>query len=117
MASTAERPLWEPSAERRRRATLTRYWDWASEREGRTFADYDELWRWSVDELEAFWAGIWDFCAVRASQPYEHVLPERGMPGARWFTGAELNYAENLLLGRDDGDLAVVSASELRPLT
>ncbi len=89
---------------------------WAGEREGRTFADYDELWRWSVDELEAFWASVWDFCGVRASQPYERVLAERGMPGARWFGGARLNYAENLLLRHDPDEVALLHASEARPL-
>ncbi len=89
---------------------------WAGEREGRTFADYDELWRWSVDELEAFWASVWDFCEVRASAPYERVLADRRMPGTRWFPGARLNYAENLLLGHDPEDVAVWHASETRPL-
>ena len=72
----------------------------AGERHGRDFADYDELWRWSVDELEDFWAEVWEFCGVLASRPYERVLAPRKMPGARWFAGAELNYAENLLLAR-----------------
>ncbi len=89
---------------------------WAGEREGRTFADYDELWRWSVDELGAFWASVWDFCEVRASQPYERVLAERRMPGARWFEGARLNYAENLLLGHEPDQIALLHASEARPL-
>src|SRR5271168_4408684 len=117
MASAVERPLWEPSAERRERATLTRCERWLEEREGRSFADYDELWRWSVDDLEAFWASIWDFCEVRASRPYDRVLEQRAMPGARWFVGAELNYAENLLLRGADDDVAVLSASEPRPLS
>ena len=52
------------------RAEMTRFMRWAGERRGRAFADYDELWRWSVDELEDFWAAIWEFCGVRASRPY-----------------------------------------------
>ena len=76
---------------------MARFMDWAGERRGRPFADYEELWRWSVDELEDFWASIWEFCGVRASQPYERVLGSHAMPGTRWFEGAELNYAENLL--------------------
>ncbi len=116
MASIVEQPLWQPSSERRERATLTRFMRWAGEREGRTFGDYDELWRWSVDELEAFWASVWDFCEVRASAPYEQVLAERRMPGARWFAGARLNYAENLLAGHDPRDVALWHASETRPL-
>ncbi|HZL55319.1 MAG TPA: acetoacetate--CoA ligase, partial [Solirubrobacteraceae bacterium] len=127
-------PLWEPSAAERERAAMTRFMGWAGERRGRPFADYDELWRWSVDELEEFWAGIWEFSGVRASRPAERVLDARRMPGARWFEGAELNYAENVLLGpRPDGAAprtrspgpavpdrsgapAVLHASELRDL-
>ncbi len=78
---------------------MTRFMAWAGERRGKAFADYQELWRWSVAELEQFWAGIWEFCGVRASQPYARVLSSHEMPGARWFEGAQLNYAENLLRG------------------
>jgi acetoacetyl-CoA synthetase len=115
-------PLWKPSAEDRDRAELTRFMRWLGERQGRRFADYDELWRWSVEELEQFWAGIWDFFGVRASRPYRQVLDTRSMPGARWFDQAELNYAENMLTdrrsgaGRDRHQIAVIHASELRDL-
>ncbi len=97
---------------------MGRFMDWAGERRGRTFADYDELWRWSVDELEQFWAGIWEFCGVRASKPYERVLASHEMPGTRWFEGAELNYAENMLArGAERPDeVAVLHCSELREL-
>jgi len=98
---------------------MTRFMRWAGERRGRPFSDYDELWRWSVDEVEDFWASIWEFFNVRASRPYERVLDSRRMPGAKWFEGAELNYAENMLTGlspggRDPSGVAVVHASELR---
>jgi acetoacetyl-CoA synthetase len=106
--------LWEPSAETLREAEMARYLRWAGERRGAPFASYAELWQWSVDELEDFWASIWEFCGVRASVPYERVLGSREMPGARWFEGAMLNYAENLLDGHADADVAVLSASEAR---
>jgi acetoacetyl-CoA synthetase len=103
---------------------MARFMRWAGERRGGAFADYEELWRWSVSELEDFWAAIWEFCGVRAAQPYTRVLESRAMPGAHWFAGAELNYAENLLGGSADADaaaiaerdarVAVVHASELR---
>jgi acetoacetyl-CoA synthetase len=130
-------PLWEPSAQQRERAEMTRFMRWVGERHapsgtlpaggqagGRSFADYEELWRWSVEELEEFWACLWEFCGVRCSQPYERVLASRQMPGARWFEGARLNYAENLLLGpapragqeRAEDDVAVLHCSELREL-
>jgi acetoacetyl-CoA synthetase len=112
-AEAAGTPLWTPSAEWRERAEMTRFMAWASERWGRQLDDYGELWRWSVDELEDFWASIWEFCAVRASRRYERVLDARRMPGARWFEGAELNYAENILLrDRDAAAVALVYASE-----
>ena len=118
MSSTGEAPLWEPSRADRERAEMTRFMRWAGERRGRPFLGYAELWRWSVDEVEDFWASIWEFCGVRASRPYEQVLDSRRMPGSLWFEGAELNYAENLLLRhRDPGELAVLHASELRELS
>src|SRR5947208_41831 len=99
---------------------MTRFMEWVGGRRGEPFADYDALWRWSVAELEQFWASIWDYFQVRASVPYERVLAERRMPGARWFEGAELNYAENLLLGgraaREPSAPAVLHVSELRQL-
>jgi len=123
MAATDQQaPLWEPSPEDVERVEMTRYMRWAGERRGRPFADYDELWRWSVDDVEDFWASIWEFFGLRSSRPYERVLDSRRMPGARWFEGAELNYAENMLMGlaqsggRDPGAVAVLHASELRPL-
>jgi acetoacetyl-CoA synthetase len=123
MSSAARQtPLWEPSPEDRERAEMTRFMNWAGERRGRPFASYEELWQWSVDELEDFWAGIWEFCGVRASKPYERVLGSREMPGASWFEGSELNYAENMLASlrtggeRDASAVAVLHCSELREL-
>jgi acetoacetyl-CoA synthetase len=118
--SSADRqqPLWEPSPEQREHVEMARFMDWAGERRGRPFADYEELWRWSVDELEDFWASIWEFCGARASKPYERVLGSHTMPGTRWFEGAELNYAENLLARGSEraGEVAVLHCSELRDL-
>jgi acetoacetyl-CoA synthetase len=134
MAGTDEQvPLWAPSAERQDAARMTHFMAWAGARHGRTFADYDELWRWSVEELEQFWGDVWEYCGVRASMPYERVLASREMPGAKWCEGATLNYAENLLRRdldapglRADQDnqhgqaraerTAVLHASELRPI-
>jgi acetoacetyl-CoA synthetase len=108
--------LWKPSAERIEHATMTRYMRWLRAERGLAFDDYEALWEWSVTELERFWASIWDFFEVQASVPYSEVLPRRVMPGARWFPGAELNYAEHIFRGKADGDLAILHASELRPL-
>jgi acetoacetyl-CoA synthetase len=120
---SAPTPLWSPSAEWCERAEMTRFMRWAGERAGRTFADYGQLWEWSVSEIEEFWAAVWEYCGVRASRPYEQVLDSREMPSARWFAGAELNYAENMLMRprrwpiSDWSDaIAVLYASELREL-
>ena len=108
--------LWTPSPEAIERSNLTRYTQWLEAERELTFADYEALWRWSVDDLDAFWASIWDFFEVRASAPYERVLGSRAMPGTEWFKGARLNYAENLLAGDPDERVAIHHSSELRPL-
>src|SRR2546430_8370354 len=113
-------PLWEPAKERRDSAEMTRFAAWAGRRSGVTFADYEALRRWSVERLEDFWAAMWEYAGVRASRPYERVLDSRRMPGARWFEGAQLNYAENLLAGpaggpgRDPTPVAGLPAPRLR---
>ena len=109
--------LWRPDAERVERANLTRYARWLAERHSVETDGYHELWRWSVTELEAFWASIWEFFDVRASSAYVRVLGRRAMPGAEWFAGAALNYAEHTFRDRDPEVVAVRHASELRPLT
>jgi len=105
---------------------MTRFMRFAGERCGMPFKDYEQLWQWSVDELEDFWAAVWEFCGVRASRGYERVLASREMPGARWFEGARLNYAQNIVEGllpgsagsqRDPDRVAVLHSSELRDLS
>jgi acetoacetyl-CoA synthetase len=102
--------LWEPSAGAVERADMTHYMRWLD----RGLASYDELWRWSVDDLEGFWGSLWEYFDVRASRPYERVLGQREMPGAEWFPGAELNYAEHIFRMAADDRPAIVHASELR---
>jgi len=108
--------LWAPSPERIERATISHYARWLAETRGVETTGYDDLWRWSVNELEAFWASIWEFFDVRAAAPYERVLGSRAMPGAEWFPGTRLNYAEHVFRDRDPDAVAVRHASELRPL-
>jgi acetoacetyl-CoA synthetase len=95
--SAAAAPIWRPSPERVARATLTRYVDWLRRERGLDFGDYESLWRWSTTEIEAFWETIWAFCGMRAFAPYREVLRERRMPGAKWFDGATVNYADQML--------------------
>jgi acetoacetyl-CoA synthetase len=104
--------LWEPEAQRVERALITAFARTVG-REG----PYEDLWRWSVEDLEGFWGAVWDFFDVRASAPYEQVLARREMPGALWFPGARLSYAEHFFRDRDDGAVAIQHASELRELS
>jgi acetoacetyl-CoA synthetase len=109
--------LWEPPADVRTSTRIGRYLAWLEQTRGLHFDDYEALWRWSVDDLEGFWASIWEYLGVRSHAPYSRVLSSRQMPGARWFEGALLNYAEHAL--QDGGDRpAVISHSQSRaPLT
>ncbi len=106
--------LWTPSAERIERATLTRYQDWLSRTRGLKFDDYAALWQWSVDDLEGFWSSIAEFLEVRFEQPGTAVLGDRSMPGASWFPGSRLSYAEHIFRGRDPDAVALAFASESR---
>ncbi len=105
--------LWEPSAERVQRATLTRYQEWLG---GERFDSYERLWEWSVSDLDAFWSSIVEFFGVRFSEGGDVVLGRREMPGAEWFPGARVSFAEHIFAGKDDDALAIQHASELRPL-
>jgi acetoacetyl-CoA synthetase len=107
--------LWTPPADLGEHTEVGRFMRWVAGHRGKTFTDYDELWRWSVDDLEGFWGSLAEFFQIRFHAPYDRVLAERRMPGAQWFTGARLNYAEHLVGGEADGDaIAVVARSQTR---
>jgi acetoacetyl-CoA synthetase len=114
--SGAPKLLWEPSASRIERAVLTRYIEWLGRTRGLEFDDYAALWQWSVDELEEFWGSVMEFFEVRFDVAGETVLANREMPGASWFPGARVSYAEHIFRGKRDQDVAIRHASELRPL-
>ncbi|HEU4736833.1 MAG TPA: acetoacetate--CoA ligase [Solirubrobacterales bacterium] len=116
MSDTAPEKLWEPPAALVERSRLREYMRWLAAERGLEFDGYEELWRWSVGDLEAFWASIWDFFEVQADGDYERVLGSREMPGAEWFAGTRLNYAEHVFAGKDDAETAILHASELRQL-
>ena len=104
MSEPAGQPLWRPDARRIARAPITRFRAWLEEHRGLRFPDYESLWRWSVTELAAFWQSIADFSGVRFHTPPQCILSQRQMPGARWFEGATLNHAENLLRRAEEPD-------------
>jgi acetoacetyl-CoA synthetase len=109
--------LWTPSPDKVARANLTAFTGWLARERGLRFDGYDALWRWSVTDLAAFWQAIWDYCGVTSSAPATCVLASRHMPGAQWFPGARLNYAEHVLRNERPGVAALLSCSEATPLT
>jgi acetoacetyl-CoA synthetase len=100
--------LWEPPVRLRERSHMARFMA------DRGVDDYAALWRWSVEDLESFWAAIWERFEVGGT--YDRVLADDSMPGAVWFPGARLNYAERLFRGKPAERVAIVHASELRGL-
>src|SRR3990167_2773135 len=91
--------LWAPSPERIQKTLLSRFIKVVGEQQHRTFADYDDLWQWSVDELEAFWSALWDFCGVVGDRTDEVLHNKADLFNSEFFPDAKLNYAENLLQG------------------
>jgi acetoacetyl-CoA synthetase len=112
--------LWEPPADARETSRMGHYMSWLERERGLTFADYAALWDWSVNDLDAFWRSIWDYFQIIAHDEPTSVLADASMPGAVWFPGATLNYAEHVLRmpGRKDDDPIVIAYSQSRkPIT
>ena len=139
MAAVSEGTLlWSPPEELQQRSRMRHYMDWLARHRGLAFSTYEALWQWSVRDLEGFWSSLWEYFGIQASAPYTRVLGRREMPGAQWFVGARLNYAQHALRAAaaraggqgtpgEDGsaparpvvdpqDPAVIYQSELRPL-
>ena len=108
--------LWRPPDELVREANLTRFLGWLERARGHSFGAYDDLWRWSVSDLEGFWSALWEFAGVRSHAPFDAVLNDRRMPGARWFQGARLNYAEHALADADERPAILARGEDGRAL-
>ncbi len=107
-------PLWNPSAERISNSNMTSFMRYAELIAGKPFHTYSELYEWSITDLEEFWKSIWVLSGIIHSRKYDKILTNPVMPGAKWFQGAELNFAENLLKYRDN-QTALISAREDKP--
>jgi acetoacetyl-CoA synthetase len=110
-------PLWVPDGDVVERATVTAFLRWLERERGLTFDDYHDLWRWSVDHLDGFWAAVREFFGVPIAAPGIAPLGRRTMPGATWFAGARLNYAEQVLAGGTGDRPALVVVAEDREPT
>ncbi len=108
--------LWTPSEERVQQTNMYRFMHRINDKYKKDFREYSDLYAWSVANIEDFWTEMWDFAGIIASQPYEKVIDDpTKMPGAEWFPGAKLNFAENLLRFRDDRP-AIIFKGEARPV-
>jgi acetoacetyl-CoA synthetase len=97
------RMLWKPSEERVKNSHMYRFMDFVNKKHQMNFTEYPSLYQWSIENIPDFWAAMWDFAGIKASKPYDQVVDDpHKLPGAQWFSGARLNFAENLLRFRDD---------------
>jgi acetoacetyl-CoA synthetase len=95
--------LWEPSEERVKNTNMYRFMHFINETYSQNFDEYTDLYQWSIDNIPDFWAAMWNFGDIIASKPYDQVVDDLSkMPGAKWFSGARLNFSENLLRYRDN---------------
>ena len=84
------------------RSRLTAYQRWLAQERGIELGDYGALWRWSIEDLDAFWRSIWDYFGVESPVAPDAVLADRSMPGAQWFPGTEVNYAAHMMRDAPD---------------
>lgn len=95
--------LWEPAKDKVHRTSMFRFMNTVNQKYDQHFTQYPQLWKWSVENISQFWETMWEFADIIHSEPFDEVIDDAGkMPGARWFSGARLNFAENLLRYRDD---------------
>src|SRR5205807_3368107 len=108
------KPLWVPSGERAKEANLTRFLALVNKKYSLSLGSYPELHRWSIEKPIEFWSAMWEYAGIISSKKFEEVVDDLSrFPGANWFSGARLNFAENLLRFRDER-IALISRSEGR---
>ena len=107
--------IWRPSEERVQAENMSRYMTWLKIEKGITVENYEDLWKWSVENLEAFWESIVQYGNVIFNTPYTNVLNGESMLETKWFQGATLNYTENIFAHARDEEIAIFSRSEFMP--
>ena len=105
-------PLWTPTPAGIANANITSFQGFLASTRGLSFADYNELWTWSVTDLEGFWSALWQFCGLDEVSDYERVLGDAPMPRAQWFPGARLNFAQYLLAQGEPDAVAILTSDE-----
>lgn len=109
--------LWEPTLQQIESAGVSQFIKWLEKEKNLVLTTQNELWKWSVEELESFWESVWNYCNVISHAPYEQVLESRKMPGAKWFTGSKINYAEHVFQNFNSNKSALIFQSEFTPKT
>ena len=105
-------PLWRPSRERIQSTNMYRFMNFINHKYNQAFDEYPPLYQWSIENIADFWAAMWEFAEIKASKSYDQVIDDlTKMPGAKWFSGARLNFAENLLRYRDE-QVAIIFKGE-----
>ena len=112
MAIEQGETLWSPTAGQVEETRLAQFMEYVAQRHGKRFEDYESLWQWSVDELETFWGTVLQFFQVEADGDPAIVLADSRMPGAKWFPGLRLNYAEHVFRNADPSRPALIARSE-----
>ncbi len=106
--------LWRPDEEKIKQTNMVKFIEFVNKKHNFLISNYNELWQWSVDNIPEFWGDLWEFLDIKCSKSFEKVVDDPyKLPGAKWFIGAELNFAENLLRYRDD-NIAIISIGEKR---
>lgn len=103
MRKAMSKLLWKPGDVTVKKANMTKFIAFVNKKYGKNFASFWDLYDWSVESIPDFWAAVWDFVEIKCSKSYDSVVDDiHALPGAKWFSGARLNHAENLLRFRDD---------------
>ena len=109
--------MWKPSSEQIKKTSMYRFMNFVSDKNNVKIEDYETLYRWSIENIPDFWAAMWGFAEIRASRKYERIIDGLdNMPGAKWFPGARLNFAENLLRYQDDRVALIFKGEATREL-
>lgn len=110
--------LWKPSEERKKNTNVFKFMDMINKKYGKNFTDYDELYEWSVNNIPDLWAELWTLLDIKASKKYDKVIDDISkLPGAKWFPGAKLNFAENLLRFKDEKKALIFKGESLDPVS
>ena len=104
--------LWRPGAHDIDNANVTHFMSWLKDQRGTTHATWNDLWEWSVHDLDEFWSAVWDYYGVAATRRPDHIISGDAMPHTRWFVGAQLNYAQNILARAPQTRPALIEIAE-----